>query len=48
MQLAITGASGHIGGQVARLLNDQGLPRLLGREPLTYEQVLTELANSGA
>ena len=25
MQLAITGATGHIGGQVARLLSDQGL-----------------------
>ena len=29
MQLAITGATGHIGGQVARLLSDQGLPLIL-------------------
>ncbi|MFI6173705.1 NAD(P)H-binding protein [Nocardia sp. NPDC051052] len=31
---AISGASGHIGGQVARLLSDAGVPtRLLGRRP---------------
>ena len=48
MQPAITGATGHIGRQVARLLNDQDLPQLIGREPLTFEQVVTELANSGA
>ena len=48
MQLAITGATGHIGGQVVRLLNDQDLPQLIGREPLTFEQVVRELANPGA
>jgi len=33
-------------GELAQVTQD--LPRLIGREPLTFEQVLTELANSGA
>ena len=33
-------------GELAQVTQD--LPRLIGREPLTFEQVVTELANSGA
>lgn len=33
-------------GELAQVTQD--LPRLIGREPLTFEQVVTELANSPA